>query len=416
MSKNILFFENPVTPDFFGCFEERGFLPPQDPLFWLLKEKKDYSDEAFEWEAVCSAIPHLLVDGNLREELEKLPPFPIDDFIQGERELEWAMRTLSFAGHAYVWGEKEPCTVIPANIAVPWVEVARRLVCPPVLSYASYALTNWYRNNPEKLVQLGNIGVAQEFLGGMDEMWFVLIHVAIEAAAGKVIHALWRAQIAAYQENKEEVADELHKAGLGLEEMCHILGRMPEKCDPYIYYHRVRPYLFGWKDNPLLSDGIVYEGCFGNQPQKFRGETGAQSSILPALDAFLGVRHQENELSYYLSEMLEYMPHIHREFVYFLQLGDPSEEPILRKYARKNEQVQFEYDHCITFVASFRGLHYGFARDYIANQAAKAVITNPTHVGTGGTPFLEYLHQHYKETVASALDDRHLTLFAGGVS
>ena len=28
-----------------------------------------------------------------------------------------------------------------------------------------------------------------------------------------------------------------------------IFSRMPEKCDPYIYYHRVRPFIFGTKDN-----------------------------------------------------------------------------------------------------------------------------------------------------------------------
>ena len=28
---------------------------------------------------------------------------------------------------------------------------------------------------------------------------------------------------------------------------------MPEKCDPYIYYHRVRPFIFGTKDNPDLK-------------------------------------------------------------------------------------------------------------------------------------------------------------------
>ena len=59
---------------------------------------------------------------------------------------------------------------------------------------------------------------------------------------------------------------------------------MPEKCDPYIYYHRVRPFIFGTKDNPDLRNGLIYENQFNNKPQFFRGETGAQSSIMPFLD------------------------------------------------------------------------------------------------------------------------------------
>ena len=70
-----------------------------------------------------------------------------------------------------------------------------------------------------------------------------------------------------------------------MREVNKVFARMPEKCDPYVYYHRVRPFIFGSKDNPDLKSGLVYEGEFKNKAQFFRGETGAQSSIIPALDA-----------------------------------------------------------------------------------------------------------------------------------
>ena len=38
-----------------------------------------------------------------------------------------------------------------------------------------------------------------------------------------------------------------------LKNVNNIFSKMPEKCDPYIYYHRVRPYIFGTKDNPDLK-------------------------------------------------------------------------------------------------------------------------------------------------------------------
>ena len=37
----------------------------------------------------------------------------------------------------------------------------------------------------------------------------------------------------------------------------NIFYRMPERCDPYIYFERVRPYIHGWKDNPALPEGSM---------------------------------------------------------------------------------------------------------------------------------------------------------------
>ena len=48
---------------------------------------------------------------------------------------------------------------------------------------------------------------------------------------------------------------------------------MPEGCSAEVYFKKVRPYIFGFTD-------IVYEGCFGDVPQSYRGETGAQSCRL----------------------------------------------------------------------------------------------------------------------------------------
>ena len=55
-----------------------------------------------------------------------------------------------------------------------------------------------------------------------------------------------------------------------------IFDRMPERCDPYVYFERVRPYIHGWKDNPALPQGIIYEGVerYRGEAQAFRGQTG----------------------------------------------------------------------------------------------------------------------------------------------
>ena len=118
----------------------------------------------------------------------------------------------------------------------------------------------------------------------------------------------------------KDFLNELKKIKKSLKNVNAIFSKMPEKCDPYVYYHRVRPYIFGTKDNPDLKKGLIYENQFDNKPQFFRGETGAQSSIIPFLDGALGIYHSNDNLKHYLNEMRDYMPPKHRKMIENLSL------------------------------------------------------------------------------------------------
>lgn len=48
-------------------------------------------------------------------------------------------------------------------------------------------------------------------------------------------------------------------ARAGIVSMREALSRMPVGCHPLIFYQRVRPFLSGWKANPTLPDGVLYE-------------------------------------------------------------------------------------------------------------------------------------------------------------
>ena len=61
--------------------------------------------------------------------------------------------------------------------------VAESLGRPPVLSDSSYALHNFFRFDPSREIECGNIGPIQNFVGGIDEEWFILVHVEIERKA-----------------------------------------------------------------------------------------------------------------------------------------------------------------------------------------------------------------------------------------
>src|SRR5437762_4715855 len=272
---------------------DRGFLPTPDPLDRL---PNDFSP----WEEIGRELPKLLMTGKVRNFIKDTPLLDATRLCD-DRERRRAMVILSFMGHAYVWGEKETVSSIPACLALPWHQLARMLGRPPVLSYASYALDNWRRLDAQSAIELGNIALLQNFLGGQDEEWFVLIHVAIEAAAAPALGAIVAAQLAVANEDWERVADQLAVIVQAIEAMNQILLRMPERCDPYIYFNRVRPYIHGWANQPSLPSGIMYEGVeeYGGRPQKFRGETGAQSSIIPVLDAALGLTHADDRLRSY---------------------------------------------------------------------------------------------------------------------
>ena len=393
----------PLALSDFGVSPDQGFLPP-DPL---------------------EQLPDSPMLNHLGLELPKLlSARRVRQFIEGGRQLlpsippTWqdldyraAMRILSFAGHAYVWEDPaQPAATLPAQLAQPWHDIAVKLGRPPVLSYASYALDNWRRLDPTRPIQLDNIVLLQNFLGGLDEEWFVVIHIQIERQAGPGLAGLIQAINGAASNKPDDVLDGLQRLAAAQTTMRDTLLRMKERCDPYMYYNRVRPYIHAWKNSPTLPQGLVYEGvtAYAGRPQQFRGETGAQSSIVPCLDAGLGVSHAPDPLTVYLQEMREYMPPQHRAFLRAIeQSTDEKNRPLLSAYIRDrrsdNPNLWRSYCTCVDLLAQFREIHVGYADSYIHRQH-QIHASNPSAVGTGGTPFMAYLQKHLDETRRALVD------------
>lgn len=372
----------------YGITEEFGYLPAHDPAQSLSAGNE-------EWDQFGKDLPKLLMGTNFRKRVQALPKFNIDK-LNGEAEIQRAMLILSYIGQAYQWSDNEAATVMPQVLAKPWYEVGKLVGRPPILSYQSYASDNWRRFDQAGPIECGNIGLLQCFLGGQDEEWFILIHIDIEKKAGKALKAIEEAQAAVVAQDAEKVEAALIKMRAALTAMYEVLGRMPERCDPYIYFHRVRPYIFGWRNNPSLPDGVVYEGVdeYKGVGQKFRGETGAQSAIIPAMDGVLGIEHEKDELREYLMEMRTYMPPKHVAFIEAVEAG-----PSVRNFVTtiKRSSLTQVFNDCIELVANFRAMHLQYAGTYIHAQA-QATPGNPSAVGTGGTPFMIYLRKHRDET------------------
>ena len=363
---------------------ESGFLP--NKISTLL------SNEFDDVEYIAKNLPKILANNQIESEVLNLETEKNISNLSVD-ELERAMLLYSYIGHGYIWGGTSIEKVIPKNISKTWYKISQKLDRPPILSYASYALNNWKLQDVNKPFDLENIRILQNFLGGMDEDWFIMIHIAIEHEAKEILNNL-----KTYYLDKNEDQSYLENALVSIKKINQIMNRMPENCDPFIYYNRVRPYIFGWKNNPATPNGVIYLGVeeYGGTPQLFRGETGAQSSIVPALDALLGVTHSNDPLKEYLDEMRLYMPKEHRNLLNDLDQWSENN----RSNSITEDSSVVLSDEIIKEVHAFRNKHLEYARIYIHEQSLSNQ-NNSNVVGTGGTPFMKYLDKHLQETVPS---------------
>ena len=375
----------------FDVSQECGFLP-------TIPAASVQLPEAFiELQQTAALLPKLLTTGKIRRAIANLPEVNLERETINEIQLRRLMQVYSYLTHAYVWGELDSIKVLPRNIAVPFERIARQLGRPPILSYASYALDNWTRLDQSKPIAIGNIIPVQNFLGGLDEDWFILIHIDIEAKAAPALAVIPLLLEAIARDDAIAVGKALNQIKYAWKNINETMNRMPEGCDPYIYYHRVRPYIHGWKNNPALPQGLIYEGveAYDGKPQQFRGETGAQSAIVPTIDALFNIVHANDPLREYLLEMRDYMPPQHRAFVVLVEQRSKLRDFIHHKMSRL-PKLRDLYNDCLSLIEEFRTKHLEFAAQYIHKQTVEA--HNDTSIGTGGTPFMQYLKKYRDET------------------
>lgn len=225
---------------------------------------------------------------------------------------------------------------------------------------------------------------------------------------------------------------------------------MPEKCDPSIYYQRVRAPMSGWRNNLDLPGGLAYEGQFGGRPQQLYGETGAQSALLHAFDAALGIAHDEcSWLRAYLRDMRAHMPPAHRAFLAAIEAAPslrraaeaarcslrvssmrrrvrwPGTTTLVVGWKRTGRSrftsglrregptpplgaasrlpsatpapLQAPYNECVVELEKFRSQHKAFAFNYIAKHSRRERET-----GTGGSDFMPAL-QGYRDATSQHL-------------
>jgi indoleamine 2,3-dioxygenase len=368
-------------------FRQRGFLPEQDPLTAFPS-----TSEFTVLDEIGRDLPSMLHGHGFRSYARtlKIPLWPENRAHPEDLpELRLYYVRVGFLASAYInqVGE-EPATVLPANLATPLCRACKLLKRPPILSYDGYALYNWKRFRKDQPIALGNIDTIQNFVHLYDEHWFILVHVDIEALAARILDSIAKVQVALSSGERNIIDDALWSIARAVEDQVEVLRRIPEKMDPALYYKTFRPYI-------RFFENVFYEATEqrpiadpeGYAPamvrMNFRGETGAQSSIVPTLVAFMKIPHAPSMLTNHLADMRNYMPTEHRHLIETVEAM-----PNIRELADRQP-----YNAVLDAMADFRAVHYGWAQEYIDRRT-----DDPR--GTGGTPYMEWLRQLIEETRA----------------
>jgi indoleamine 2,3-dioxygenase len=368
----------------------RGFLPEPDPLISFPS-----NSEFARLDEIGHDLPSLLQDPGFRVYARSLhiPLWPANRVGPSDvPELRLYYVRVGFLASAYInQVGQEPSRLLPANLALPLCRACNLLNRPPILSYDGYALYNWKRFQRDGPIALGNIGTVQNFVHLYDEHWFILVHVEIEAIAARILDAIARVQAALDANEPGPIDDAVRDVASAINEQVRVLRRIPEKMDPALYYKTFRPYIRFFENveyEAEVAGGHTTPGSAARLRISFRGETGAQSSIMPLLVAFMKIPHRPSMLTNHLIDMRNYMPAEHRALIAAVEAM-----PSIRKMASKQN-----YNAVLDAMAEFRSVHYGWAQEYINRW------TNDPR-GTGGTPYMQWLKQLIDETLAFKIGD-----------
>ncbi|XP_024909052.1 indoleamine 2,3-dioxygenase 1 isoform X2 [Cynoglossus semilaevis] len=344
---------NPDTAfslDSYHVSEELGFILPQP-----LKELPPYYQP---WMDIALRVPELLEAHQLRDHINKK-----------HRELRLAHLALGVMTMGYVWqeGEKDTVEILPRNLAVPYWEVSQLLGLPPILTHADAALANWKKKDPEGPFDMNNLELLLTLPGDDSIQGFFLVTLLVELAAVPALRNIPTVIKSVRSGDCEALARALEVISQSLQDMTDALKLIHDYVNPSVFYGTIRIYLSGWKDNPIMPNGLIYEGV-QTAAMEFSGGSAAQSSLLHCFDELLGVRHVKSS-GRFLTRMRNYMPPVHKELI-----QDISMQPSLRDFVQQQacEKLSLAFHHCVTKLLHFRSYHINVVSRFITVPSARA--------------------------------------------
>ncbi|KAI1254546.1 hypothetical protein MGN70_003951 [Eutypa lata] len=373
----------------YGISPQHGFLPDVLPLTRL---PDPYYNK---WEAIAANLQNLILSKRLRGVIERLPVLSTTGL---EHDAEWrrAYMLLTFFAHGYIWGGESPLDRVPPSLSAPLLAICAHLEVPPVSTYAASVLWNF---KPlfmdEDIDELDNLATLLTFTGSLDESWFYLVSVAIEARGGPIIPLMLDAVAAARRDDAATVTRCLCAFAERLDDLGALLRRMHESCDPGYFYSRIRTFLAGSKNmaEAGLPHGVMWDDGTGTSEYvQYSGPSNAQSSLIQFFDIVLGIEHRPTgekadasassdtergrvgasssaPKHNFIQDMRRYMPGPHARF-----LDAVGEISNIREFvesrsnstaAAGDRALAIAYDACLSMLRAFRDIHIAIVTRYI---------------------------------------------------
>jgi len=304
--------------------------------------------------------------------------------------LEPAHHTLLETGD---YGVARP--VLPAALAIPLEILGKKLDYFPFLDYAqAYSLNNWYLEDPNLPVSFDNILPIRLFNGCMDEHGFIVTHSSMVAHSHKLVKAAQEGILAASEQDTYVLTRALRDYSKGLEAIYDVFREMWRVCNPKSYLS-FRTFIMGPLGNSeMFPEGLIYEGV-DPEPRYYRGETGAQDSMIPATDNFLELHYPKNKLTEYLEDLRDYRPKDHRAYLEWIQKA--SAQVGIKKTALSTSRSAVALLENLHLVAKFRAQHWTMTKQYILNHTKFPRAT-------GGTPITTWLPNQLGATLEYMCD------------
>lgn len=381
--------------DPFMVSARRGFLPRKNPVL-NLPHKYGLLDEILNkmrWNQPDGSSG-LLAKKEIKNVVKSLPQYQVNDV--SDKMLAIALyRDYSFLTSAYLFEECHHNYLqtgkyglardfLPKNISVPFYQLAKMLGLKPFMEYNScYALNNYYLIDPKGDISINNVDIFRSFINNKSEKGFIKVHVTINKYSGELVRA--GMNVLRYCELKDRA-----NFNKSLELMRDVLlfmnnefERMYSESDPDDY-NVFRTFIMGIKNQPMFPKGVIYEGCFNDEPQYFRGESGANDSIIPFCDNILGITKYlpQNSLTDILRDFRSYRPIEHRNFLQFTE--EASNKVDVLEFARQNSHSLLNLIEVADQNRAFRTRHWNLTNMYIINRSKHPVAT-------GGSPITTWL-------------------------
>jgi len=250
------------------------------------------------------------------------------------------------------------------------------------MEYAgSYALFNYRLEDPKMGMEYDNLRLIRAFEHGLDptssEAGFVLVHVSMVQHSGVLVSGAVKVLNACNDRDREAFNEGLTTVVDALKKVNHVMNEMWNKSKPGDYTS-FRTFIFGIANQSMFPNGVVYEG-FSEDPMYFRGESGANDSMIPLSDNLLQIRMPETPLTEILKDFRAYRPGNHREFLEWVHNG--AELVGVRKFALEDPESALHYLRALNEVRDFRWRHWCFTKEYILRHSKH-------RTATGGSPIV----------------------------